>query len=524
MAAMNSVTRRLDPLRLRACWHPWDVANGMVSPVFAGREAELTALAGAFETAARGMPRTMLLGAEAGGGKSRLVSEFAARIPDRALVLSGGCVELSAIAVPYAPFTAALRQLVRARSAAEVADLLPGQGAGELAGLLPEFGTPAAAGDPETVRARLFELLLALFEGLAEQQPVVLVVEDVHWADHSTCDLLNFLVRNIRDAAVLLVVTFRSDELHRNQLLRPLLAGLGRMPGASRIDLARLSRGQVAVQLEGILGRPPLRALTDEVHARGAGIPLFTEALVNPDGTISPELPWSLRDLLLAMVKDLPEPAQEVLRVAAVGTTRIRHSLLAAVTGLNDPALTAALRPAVTSNAIIIDTDGYAFRHQLIREAVLEDLLPGERARAHLGFAEALEAAPSLSSEGSVPVQLALHWRGAHEAEHALTAAWRAAADAGASFAYAQRLQMLEQVLELWSRVPDAERTVGTDHAGVLELATAAARWAGEPQRGLAWAEAALAELGEEGDAGRRAILLLRRAGLRQDLLLPGPA
>ena len=498
------------------------MTNRVLSPVFAGRQAELALLARAVAAAADGAPGTVVISAEAGGGKSRLVSEFAATLPERTLVLAGGCVELSAAGLPYAPFTAALRQLVRARGAGQVAALLPGQEAGELAALLPEFGAPPAGVDPETARARLFELLLSLIEALAEQQPVVLVVEDLHWADRGTGDLLSFLVRNLRDVPVLLVVTFRSGELYRNDLLRPLLAGLSRMDGVSRLDLGRLSRDQVAAQLAGILGRPPGPALADAVYQRGSGIPLFTEALVNSDGTVSPGLPWSLRDLLLAAVKDLPEETQQVLRIAAVGGDRVRHTLLTAVTGLDDATLTAAVRPAVTGNVIVGDADGYAFRHQLIREAVLEDLLPGERAQAHAGFAKALEAAPALSDDGAAGVQLALHWRGANEDERALTAAWRAAADAGTAFAYAQRLQMLEQVLELWERVPDAAGQTGTDHVGVLELAAGAARWAGEPERGLALVEAALTELGAGGDAERIALLLLWRAGLRQDLLLPG--
>ena len=215
------------------------MVGAMMSPVFAGRDGELAALAGAFEEAAEGTPRTVLLGGEAGVGKSRLAGEFAAGVRERALVLAGGCVELSTASLPYAPFGAALRELVRERGTAEVAALLPGQAAGELAGLLPEFGALPSGADPATARARLFELLLALLEGLAERQPVLLVVEDVHWADPATCDLLSFLVRNLRQAAVLMVVTFRSDDLHRNHPLRPLLAGLERMDGVRRLELGR---------------------------------------------------------------------------------------------------------------------------------------------------------------------------------------------------------------------------------------------------------------------------------------------
>src|SRR6201985_125534 len=210
-----------------------DMGAGWVSPVFARREAELMLLAGACEDAAGGTPRTVLTGAEAGGGKSRLVTEFTATVADRAMVLAGGCVELGAGGLPYAPFTAAVRRLVRARGAAEVAGLLPDQTVGELGVLLPDFGTPPAGADPGTARARLFEVLLTLLETLAEQQPVVLGVEDVHWADRSTCDLLSLLVRNLRQARVLLVATFRSDEMNRNAWWPPAGATAAPPPGSS---------------------------------------------------------------------------------------------------------------------------------------------------------------------------------------------------------------------------------------------------------------------------------------------------
>src|SRR5271166_2561837 len=340
------------------CWHPGGMTSRAVSPVFAGREAELTALARAFDEAVGGLPGTVLVGAEAGGGKSRLVSEFAARLDGRALVLAGGCVEL----------TAALRQLVRERGTAGVAELLSGWDTGELARLLPEFGAPPAEADPDLARARLFELVLALLEALAGRLPLVLVLEDVHWADHPTRDLLSFLIRNLRHAAGLLVVTFRSAELHRSHPLRALLVELSRMPGVSRVELPRLSHSQVQAQLEGILGRPPEPAVTAAVYQRSGGNPLFTEALVNADGTVSPGVPWSLQDQLLGAVKELPEQTEQVLRAAAAGGVRVGHELLAAVTGLDDTALAAALRPAVDANVVVTDADGYSFRHDLIRQ------------------------------------------------------------------------------------------------------------------------------------------------------------
>jgi DNA-binding CsgD family transcriptional regulator len=495
--------------------------SGEPSPVFVGRDAELALLDRALDVAAGGTAGTVLVGAESGAGKSRLISEFAAKAGDRALVLTGGCVEVSAAALPYAPVTALLRRLVRSRGTAEVAALLPGSQAVELAALLPEFGEQPSGGDPAMTRARLFETLLSLVEVLAEERPLVLVIEDAHWADRSTCDLLTFLVRNVRQAAVLLIVTFRSEDNERAPL-RSLTAGLGRMEGVRRIELERLSRSDVAAQLTGILGRPPEPALINAVHQRGGGNPLFTEALVNRDGTLVSGLPWSLRDLILAAVTELPAETQQALRMAAVGGDHVTHALLAAAAGLDDAALTAALRPAVAAQLLISDADGYGFRHQLFREAVLADLLPGERAMTHRGFAAAIEATPPARRDGTAWAQLALHWRGARADERALIAAWQAAADAGAAFGYAQRLQMLDQVRELWPSVPDAASSTGTDYVGILELAADTARWAGEPERGLALVADALATLDEQDDPERRAVALLRRADLRRELLQPG--
>jgi hypothetical protein len=402
----------------------------MVSRVLVGREAEVSALRDAFEAAARGVPQLVLVGGEAGGGKSRLVAEFTSQVRDRALVLAGGCVDLGVAGLPYAPFTAALRELVRERGAGEVIGLLPGRDAGELAGLLPELGSPPAGGDPEMARGRLFGLLLGLLERLAEKQPLVLVMEDVHWADRSTGELGAFLTRNLRRAAVLQVVTFRSDELDRAGMLRRLLAELGRGDGVTRLELARLSRGQVATLLEGILGRPPHPAVTSAAFERGGGNPLFTEVLVNPDGTITPGVPGPARDLLLGAVSELPADCQRVLRTGAVGGARIEHRLLARVTGQEGMALDDALRPAVAAGVLVAGEADYAFRHALFREAVLWDLLPGERVQAHRAFAEALEVAAAPGPDHLAPVELALHWHGAGEGERALRAAWAAATGA----------------------------------------------------------------------------------------------
>jgi len=220
------------------------VSTRVTSPVLVGRADQLTALDEAFGRVRRGSPSAVLIGGEAGVGKSRLMSEFSATAGAAgARVLAGGCLEFDQGGLPFAPFTTVLRNLVRDLGADGVAGLLPGRATRELARLLPEFGQPAGEADSGEARARLFEEVLSLFERLADPGPVTLVIEDLHWADRSTRDLLAFLVGNQRTLDGLLIVgTYRSDELHRTHPRRPLLAELDRISWVERIELPRLSR------------------------------------------------------------------------------------------------------------------------------------------------------------------------------------------------------------------------------------------------------------------------------------------
>ncbi|WP_281176511.1 helix-turn-helix transcriptional regulator [Spirillospora albida] len=483
----------------------------VMSPVLVGRSAELDGLRAALDAA----PGAVLLGGDAGFGKTRLIREFGRRL-DGVRLLIGGCLELGSDGLPFAPFTTVLRGLVRDIGIDGVAGLVPRGDTAGLARLLPEFGEPESDAASGEERARLFELVLTLLERLAERGPVVLVIEDAHWADRSTRDLLAFLIRNVGLAPLLIVVTFRTDELHRTHPLRPLLAGLERLDRVRRVELGRLPRGDVAALTAEVLGHAPPPGLVERVHARSEGNPLFVEALL-ADGTLACELPESLRDLLLAGVQRLPEDTQDVLRDASGGGTRIEHALLAAVSGHDDATLTRLLRPAVAANILVVDGDGYAFRHALIREAVHDDLLPGEHTRLHTRYAEALENEPGLVPSDRLWVELSHHWNSAHDPTWALVASWRAAADARKALAYAECLTMLSRVLELWDRVPDAAERIEVDHLKVLEDAASAADLAGEYDRGIKIATAALGECeaaaGGSPEANARWVRLLERRG-----------
>ncbi|NUT09599.1 MAG: AAA family ATPase [Nonomuraea sp.] len=492
-----------------------DMLGRSVSPVFVGRVAELATLSESFDEARKGTVTAVLVGGEAGVGKSRLVQRFAEScFAGGAHVLIGGCVELSTEGLAYAPFTAALRQLVREQGPAAVAALLPEGAERDLARLLPEFGEPSGDGETDTGRARLFEQVLTLLERLADSRPTVLVIEDIHWADRSSRDLIAFLSRNLHTPQVLIVMTYRSDDLHRQHPLRPVLAELGRVNGVHRLELPRLSRDEVAAQMAGILGAAPEYVKVEKVYERSEGIPLFVEALL--DGGEDCSFPESMQDLILNSVERLPEETQRVLRIAAAGGIRVGHALLAAVSGLSDIDLETALRPAIARNVLqIADNRAYLFRHSLIREAVHDELLPGEHQRLHSRYAEEISKDRTLVPPGRAAVELAHHWYGARNDLWALVSAWEAAQKSFKAYAYNEAVPLLERVLMLWDRVPDAAERIGADHTAVLERASEAANAGGEVEKGVKFVKAALAELDETKEPGRVAQLIVRQASFK---------
>ncbi|MFG1708365.1 ATP-binding protein [Nonomuraea sp. M3C6] len=487
-----------------------------VSPVFVGREEELAALSESFDQARKGVATAVLLGGEAGVGKTRLVQRFAEHCAaGGAQVLYGGCVELSTEGLAYAPFTAALRQIVREQGPAAVAALLPEGAERDLARLLPEFGEPNGDGETDTGRARLFEQFLTLLERLADSRPTILVIEDLHWADRSSRDLIAFLSRNLHAPQVLIIMTYRSDDLHRQHPLRPVLAELGRVHGVHRLDLPRLSRDEVAQQMTGILGEVPEYGKVQKVYERSEGIPLFVEAML--EGGEDCTFPESMQDLILNSVERLPEETQRVLRVSAAGGIRVSHALLAAVSGLSDVELETALRPAIAGNVLqIADNRAYVFRHALIREAVHDELLPGEHQRLHARFAEEISKNRRLVPPGRAAVELAHHWYGARDDHWALISAWEAAQKSFKAFAYTEAIPLLERVLLLWDRVPHAAELIGADHTAVLERASEAANAVGDVDKGVRFVRAALSELDETQEPERVAQLIVRRASFKK--------
>jgi DNA-binding CsgD family transcriptional regulator/tetratricopeptide (TPR) repeat protein len=479
------------------------------SEVLVGREADLAALRDALKRTRSAEPSTVLVGGEAGVGKTRLVEEFCrSASADGAQVLVGQCLELGEEGLPFGPFAAALRELIQR----EGAGVLEGRER-DFARLLPEFGP--AEPPAETRRGYLFELVATLFTRLAEEQPLVLVLEDLHWADRSTRDLIGFLVRSARLPHVLLVATYRTDELHRGHPLRPFLAELDRVRGVHRLELDRLDRegtGEMLTQLLGIEQQP---RIVDAISERTQGNPFFIEQFALSGDPGCSDIPASLRDLLLARVDQLSDDAQRVLRIAAVGGTRFAHGLLVRVAGVGEPELESAMRAIVAAQLVVVDPDGgYEFRHALVREAVHDDLLPGEHARMHARYAEAIADDPQLVPMGRAPAEIAHHWYAAHDYPKALVAAKRAAADAGGRYAFAEQTSLLQRVLELWEQVRDAAALLGISHLDLLEETALSAIDSSDHMRAFTLTKAALADIDAAEEPLRAARLLIRRSKL----------
>ncbi|WP_258036973.1 helix-turn-helix transcriptional regulator [Streptomyces sp. SM14] len=502
--------------------------------MFVGRSGELTALREGLTRARRGEPQAYVVGGEAGVGKSRLLEEFTAHARAAGVTTAvGGCVELGADGLPFAPVAAVLRSLHR-----QLGPALPQAAAGqedELARLLPELGEAGHAPPGEVDRALLFEFTTRLLERLAADRPLLVAVEDLHWSDRSTRELLGYLFRSVHRSRLLVVVTYRTDDIHRRHPLRPFLAELDRLRSVQRIELARLSRSEVSAQMAGIQGAPPEPAQLRSVFSRSEGNPFFVEELTA--GGSSGDISDSLRDLLLVRMEALPEDTQEILRIVAEGGSSVEHALLAEVARCPEGELLTALRTAVGGNLLVPtdDGDGYRFRHALMREAVIDDLLPGERARLNRRYAEALEESGHVVPVHQLAARKASYWHLAGEPTRALPAVLDAAVQARRRYAFAEQLRLLERALELWDGVPKEIRRElrPVDHIenfpvtdteqplrfrDLLAEAMHAAVQSGQPDRGWAISKQALRLLDEQEDPLRAAWFWVNRSRTREQL------
>lgn len=500
------------------------VAPSLVSPILVGRQAESEALDAALQRVIGGEPAAVLVGGEAGVGKSRLIGELVTRARAAgARALLGGCVELDGGGIPFAPVVEMLRTLASELEGDELESLL-GPARAEIGRLVPELDDGEGPARADRDPARMLELLLGVIGRLAGARPLLVAFEDVQWADPATLDLIALLVGGTPARRLMLVFTVRSDELHRAHPFRRISARWEQQRAVERLELTRLDAPDVAAQVAAILGSRPDGELIDLVVQRSEGIPLFVEELlgaVREGGLDHDYLPPSLRDVLLARSERLSADGQHVLRVTSAGGRWVPERLLSIVARLPETALNASLREVVEHQLLVVDPTGrgFGFRHALARAAIHDDLLPGERAQLHRIYAEALEGSTELGDPGlDATSMLAHHWLAAHDLPRALAASVRAGRAAAEAFAPSAAQRHFEMALELWTQVPDAHQRAGIAHAELLDVAADATHRAGAVDRALALVDQALDEVGYGGPLEQRAMLLARRARILRDL------
>jgi DNA-binding CsgD family transcriptional regulator/tetratricopeptide (TPR) repeat protein len=449
------------------------------SQAFVGRVRELGELERALAATQAGSGTTVLIAGDAGIGKTRLAAELANGARQLEFeVLLGRSIDLVGTELPYQPFAEALRPL----------------------------GEPwRVEGEAPGSQLRVFEETLALLTERAASAPVLLVLEDLHWADTSTLDLVVFLSQNLDDQPVLVLATLRADEPSSAERMRRLADGVRRSGSAFLLELGPLGREELAELLAAHVEHPVPAGLIDAIAARSEGNPFFAEELLAA-GEGSVELPQGVRDLLLQRVAGLDPPAESLLRVAAVAGRDIEYSLLCETVALPEPQMRDSLRQAVAHGVLVAEpgTRVFRFRHALLAEAIYATILPGEREELHAKLAEELARHGAASA-----AELAPHWEAAGRSTEALLASVEAAREAEAVFGLAEALAHLERALALWHAVLDAAELTGLDLAELCTRTAELASEVGAAPHAVELGRRAIEVVGE-GDPHRVALLHVR--------------
>ena len=444
----------------------------LLCPVLIGRAPELAWLTEGLRASVQGAGRVALLGGEAGIGKSALLRHFV-KIgrSTGAVVRTASCAELEAQR-PFGPFFELLTPSNRKEGPASFMD--------------------AKGGDRYAIEARLTSQLLEL----AADRPAVLVIEDLHWADEATMELLPYFARHVRGASVFLVGTYRSDELHRRHPLRGLLADLARARLADQRALPSLGDAECGEFLRETMRakRLPSVEFLRAIQATCDGNPFYIEEVLRAladHGDLEvqegiwtstksvPELaiPETLRDAVLARFRALPQDAQRILQAAAVIGQDFDFELLRCVTQADESTLLTALASAIDSQLLVERampaTDVYSFRHALTREAIRLELLQRERRRLHKAIAEAIESRSALTPDQSAR-ELAHHFEEAGEPERARVYHERAAAEALRVHAYRVALRHQERAVAL---ADQDDLRLADLHLALAETARLAEDW-----------------------------------------------
>jgi DNA-binding NarL/FixJ family response regulator len=474
-----------------------------------GRAAEFGRLTRLLDQAAASTPVVALVSGDAGMGKTRLVAEVASAAAGQGfMVLSGRCAELGD-SVPYLPLADALRNASTGQAAPALVDAIASRPV--LGMLLPDGSAAEMAGEvPGMAQQQLFGAVLGMLGELAGQAPVLLVLEDMHWADRSSRDLLTFLSRVLHRERIAVIATYRTDDLHRGHPLRAVAAELARLPSVTAVEVGPLGDEAMAEHLTALaLSLPgprhpapsPLEAASLETIIRRAeGNAYYAEELLAAS-TCGSDLPAGLADLLLARLQRLSPNGQRVVHAAAVAGRRVEDDLVRLACGLDGPEYEEGVREAVAHQLLVPDGEqGYAFRHALLREAAYADLLPGERTRLHARLAELLSDEVRLSSVPGTAAELAHHSLASHDIPGGFSASVRAGKEADRLAAPAEAHRHYDQALALWDRVPDPEKLAGMQRGWLAFYSATNAAASGDLHRAVHQLHALLAYVGLADD------------------------
>ena len=439
------------------------VLERTLCPTLVGRDEQLFALEDALLVAHRSESRFIALGGEAGMGKTRLAKELTNRAERLDWeVLWGSCSEAE-LPVPYLPLVEALGNYLSAQNRERLAEVL-GPARRELAQLFPQFGGEELAGpvgDPGQAKLRLFEAIVVLLAVPARERGLLLVVEDVHWADSSTRELLDHLARRLRNMRSLLLITYRSDELDRRHPLLPLLQTWRRSGAAELIALSPLERGEIGEMIAAILDDEEVGdEFRNLMHAQTEGNPFVLEEMLKDaidrgDVFHTDEgwerrsmeelrIPATVRDTILLRFARLDPTQAEVLQSAAVLGRTFDYATLVAVAGASEAAVHSALAVGVAQQLLEEVRDGratYRWRHALTQEVVVDEIVLPRRQEIHSRAADALTRA------GAAALGVARHLLGAARFDEAVPACVAAAEEAEASLAFAEALELLDRAL-----------------------------------------------------------------------------
>jgi ATP/maltotriose-dependent transcriptional regulator MalT len=472
-----------------------------------GRSEELDTIARLVGLAGEGPSRggAVLLAGDAGVGKTRLLNELEARAQAAGWqVLIGHCLDFAGDSLPYVPFTEIFGRLARENPTLSDALL---QDAPALARLLPgkRLMTTSDDGDRQGAHAReeLFEAVYSALQFASRSTPVLLVIEDIHWADPSTRDLLRFLFTRRPPEAVSVVVSYRADDLHRRHPLRADTGEWSRLPGVARLSLQPLPDDAVREIVHQLLPEGIAETSVRSIVQRAEGNAFFVEELVASARRGQLMLSADLADLLLVHLDALDGDSRTVLRAMSVAGRRVSHELLARVIGPDGPDLDRALRAAVDRSLLVAGPEGYSFRHALLAEAIYDDLLPGERIRWHQAYADVLSSG---AADGTA-AELARHAFAANDVTTALSAAIAAGDEAMTVGGPAEATGHYEMALALLAQ-HGMDDTGGVDPVDIALRANEAAIAAGTLHRALALVQEQLQHLPAEAGPLQRALLL----------------